>query len=41
MMSKEVVDIYSTQEPQAAFHSRISFCLDTYNEAVSILHKRI
>uniref|UniRef100_A0A7S0R0Q0 PCI domain-containing protein n=1 Tax=Pyramimonas obovata TaxID=1411642 RepID=A0A7S0R0Q0_9CHLO len=34
MMSKEVVDIYSTQEPQAAFHSRISFCLDTYNEAV-------
>jgi len=34
MMSKEVVDVYSTQEPQAAFHSRIAFCLDTYNEAV-------
>jgi 26S proteasome regulatory subunit N3 len=34
MMSKDVVDVYSTQEPQAAFHSRISFCLDTYNEAV-------
>jgi 26S proteasome regulatory subunit N3 len=34
MLSKEVVDVYSSTEPQAAFHSRVSFCLDTYNEAV-------
>lgn len=34
MQSKEVVDIYSTNAPISAFHSRISFCLDTHNEAV-------
>jgi len=34
MLSKDVVDIYSTQEPQGAFHARIAFCLDTHNEAV-------
>jgi len=37
MQSKEMVDIYSTQEPQLAFHSRISFCLDTYNEALKAM----
>ena len=30
--SKETADIYATQEPQAAFHARIAFCLDTHNE---------
>lgn len=34
MYSKETTDIYSTQEPQNAFHVRIAFCLDTHNEAV-------
>ena len=37
MYSKETVDIYSTQEPQAAFHARIAFCLDTHNEAVKAM----
>eukprot|EP00884_Botryococcus_braunii_P008416 jgi/Botrbrau1/17576/Bobra.0166s0020.3 len=32
MSSKEVADIYSTNEPQQAFHMRISFCLDIHNE---------
>lgn len=37
MQSKEVVDIYSTSAPISAFHSRISFCLDTHNEAVKAM----
>jgi 26S proteasome regulatory subunit N3 len=37
MQSKETGDIYSTQEPQQAFHSRIAFCLNTHNEAVKAL----
>ncbi|KAJ7567941.1 hypothetical protein O6H91_01G013100 [Diphasiastrum complanatum] len=37
MQSKETGDIYSTQEPQLAFHSRIAFCLNTHNEAVKAL----
>lgn len=32
MSSKEVMDIYSTEEPQAAFHARVAFCLDIHNE---------
>ncbi|CAG8459381.1 52_t:CDS:10 [Ambispora leptoticha] len=32
MKSKEIVDIYSTNEPQIAFHQRISFCLNLHNE---------
>lgn len=32
-----VVDIYSTDEPQYAFHQRISFCLDLYNESVKAM----
>lgn len=32
--SKDSVDVYATMEPQAAFHKRISFCLDVHNEAV-------
>eukprot|EP00246_Nothoceros_aenigmaticus_P010561 TRINITY_DN27189_c0_g1_i1.p1 TRINITY_DN27189_c0_g1~~TRINITY_DN27189_c0_g1_i1.p1 ORF type:complete len:482 (-),score=105.50 TRINITY_DN27189_c0_g1_i1:255-1637(-) len=37
MQSRETGDIYSTQEPQLAFHSRIAFCLNTHNEAVKAL----
>ncbi|ORZ25224.1 proteasome regulatory subunit C-terminal-domain-containing protein [Absidia repens] len=37
MKSKEIVDIYSTNEPQAAFHQRISFCLNLHNEAVKAM----
>jgi len=37
IQSKENIDIYSTQEPQAAFHKRITFCLNTHNEAVKAM----
>jgi len=37
IQSKETTDIYSTQEPQKAFHRRISFCLNTHNEAVKAM----
>ncbi|KAJ3045396.1 26S proteasome non-ATPase regulatory subunit [Rhizophlyctis rosea] len=37
MKSKENADIYSTNEPQNAFHNRISFCLDLHNESVKAL----
>lgn len=37
MQSKEMGDIYSSNEPQVAFHSRIAFCLNTHNEAVRAL----
>ncbi|KAK9819846.1 hypothetical protein WJX72_003182 [[Myrmecia] bisecta] len=37
MSSKEVVDIYVTDEPQAAFHARVAFCLDIHNEAVKAM----
>jgi 26S proteasome regulatory subunit N3 len=32
--SNEVLDIYGTSEPQGAFHSRIQFCLNLYNDSV-------
>ncbi len=35
MSSKEVTDIYSTEEPQSAFHARVAFCLDIHNEVCS------
>ena len=38
MKSKENVDVYSTNEPQMAFHQRISFCLSTYDESVKVTH---
>lgn len=28
--------MYSTNEPQTAFHQRISFCLDIYNQSVKV-----
>eukprot|EP01041_Mallomonas_annulata_P011566 gene11566-24186_t len=34
LTSNEVIDVYSTEEPQKAFHRRIAFCLDVHNEAV-------
>ncbi|GLI66345.1 hypothetical protein VaNZ11_010128 [Volvox africanus] len=37
MASRERVDVYSTAEPQAAFHARIAFCLDLHNEAVKAM----
>eukprot|EP00899_Mesostigma_viride_P015829 jgi/Mesvir1/24247/Mv10951-RA.1 len=37
MVCKETSDIYSTQEPMAAFHARISFCLNIHNEAVTAM----
>lgn len=32
--NQDVVDVYATDEPQQAFHKRITFCLDVHNEAV-------
>ncbi|CAG8738912.1 21966_t:CDS:10, partial [Racocetra persica] len=37
MKSKENVDIYSTNEPQFAFHQRASFCLNLHNESVKAM----
>jgi hypothetical protein len=34
LQSRDLTDVYSTAEPQQAFHKRISFCLDVHNEAV-------
>ncbi|CAG9465053.1 unnamed protein product [Pedinophyceae sp. YPF-701] len=34
LLSREVVDVYGTYEPQKAFDARIAFCLDLHNEAV-------
>ncbi|GKU90147.1 hypothetical protein SLEP1_g4187 [Rubroshorea leprosula] len=37
MVSKETGDIYSTNEPQLAFNSKIAFCLNMHNEAICAL----
>ncbi|GAB4828373.1 hypothetical protein Ancab_035371 [Ancistrocladus abbreviatus] len=37
MLSKETGDIYSSNEPQIAFNSRIAFCLNMHNDAVRAL----
>lgn len=37
MQSKQMVDVYSTGEPLAAFHKRISFCLDIHNKSVKTM----
>lgn len=37
MQSKENIDVYGTREPQAAFHQRISFCLDIRNQSVKAM----
>lgn len=40
VQSKEMIDIYSTREPQLAFHQRISFCLDIHNMSVKVRRPR-
>ncbi|KAL7989955.1 hypothetical protein Chor_012621 [Crotalus horridus] len=37
VQSKEMTDIYSTREPQLAFHQRISFCLNIHNISVKAM----
>ncbi|XP_037959650.1 probable 26S proteasome non-ATPase regulatory subunit 3 [Teleopsis dalmanni] len=37
MRSKEGTDVYSTREPQLAFHERITFCLDLHNQSVKAM----
>ncbi|XP_074652756.1 26S proteasome non-ATPase regulatory subunit 3-like [Tubulanus polymorphus] len=37
VQSKENIDIYSTREPMAAFHQRITFCLDIHNQSVKAM----
>jgi len=37
MKSKEIVDIYSTNEPQEAFNECITFCLNLRNESVKAM----
>ncbi|KAK1262723.1 putative 26S proteasome non-ATPase regulatory subunit 3 [Acorus gramineus] len=37
MESKETGDVYSTNDPQSAFDSRIVFCLNMHNDAVKAL----
>jgi len=34
VQSKEISDVYGTREPMQAFHQRVSFCLDIYNQSV-------
>lgn len=41
MKSRENVDVYSTNEPQAAFNSRIAFCLNLHNESVKVRSFRL
>lgn len=33
MVAKTMCDVYTTDEPLAAFHARIAFCMDVHNEA--------
>lgn len=37
MQSKELLDVYATQEPQEAFHERIMFCMSLHNDSVKVL----
>jgi 26S proteasome regulatory subunit N3 len=34
LLSNEAMDMYSTSEPQKAFHARIGFCMDVYSDAI-------
>lgn len=34
MQSKEVLDVYSTTEPQETFHERIKFCISLHNDSI-------
>ncbi|XP_054162551.1 26S proteasome non-ATPase regulatory subunit 3-like [Oppia nitens] len=37
VQSKETTDVYCTSEPLAAFHQRITFCLDIHNQSVKAM----
>lgn len=37
LQSRETTDVYCTPEPQAAFHQRIAFCLDIYNQSIKAM----
>lgn len=37
LINREVADIYTSEEPQKAFHKRIVFCLGLHNEAVKAM----
>jgi len=37
MQSKEILDVYATQEPQEVFHSRITFCMSLHNDSVKAM----
>ena len=37
LVSNEAHDVYSTLEPRAAFHKRITFCLNIHNDAVKAM----
>jgi len=37
LLSKEQGDVYATLEPGAAFHKRITFCLNLHNDAVKAM----
>jgi len=37
LVSEAPTDVYSTLEPQGAFHKRITFCLNVHNEAVKAM----
>lgn len=37
MQSKETLDIYSTTEPQQAFHDRIQFCMTLHDDSVKAM----
>ncbi|PWW79337.1 hypothetical protein C7212DRAFT_272885 [Tuber magnatum] len=37
MQSKELLDVYATQEPQEAFHERVMFCMSLHNDSVKAM----
>lgn len=37
LQSKDTVDVYTTAEPLAAFHQRVTFCLDIHNQSVKAM----
>lgn len=37
MSSKDMTEVYATNDPQRAFHRRIAFCLDVHNEALKAM----
>lgn len=36
LQSKEMVNVYTTLDPQSAFQKRIAFCFDVHNDAVKV-----